>query len=88
MELVNKKLNNFKIDKSPGLDDIHPGILKELGNETSEFFIYLFKLPYKTGSILNDWSSSIVTALFKKGSRSVVNNYRSISLTCIICKVF
>ena len=30
------KLNNLKIDKSPGYDNIHPRILYEIGNEIFE----------------------------------------------------
>ena len=52
-----------------------------------EFLTQLFKLSYNTGTLPNDWNLSRVIALFKKGSRSIVNNYRPISLTCIIRKI-
>ena len=35
----------------------------------------------------NDRKASIVIALHKKGSKSNINNYRSVSLTSVICKV-
>ena len=35
-ETIKKKLDNLKIDKSPGPDNIHPRILRELSNILSE----------------------------------------------------
>ena len=34
------------------------------------------------------WKLANLTALFKKGSKTYPLNYRPVSLTCIICKVF
>jgi hypothetical protein len=84
---VLEKLKNLKIDKSPGVDDIHPRVLKELSLEIVEILTKLFNLSLKTSNLPEDWKLSIVTALFKKGSRSEVSNYRPVSLTCIVCKI-
>jgi len=39
------------------------------------------------GDVPLDWRLAIVTALYKKGSRTDVSNYRPVSLTCIACKL-
>jgi len=40
------------------------------------------------GSVPEDWKKSNVNPIFKKGSRSQAENYRPVSLTSVICKVF
>ena len=39
------------------------------------------------GKIPDKWKHPNVTAIFKKGDRNKPNNYRPVSLTCIICKI-
>ena len=45
--------------------------------------------PLVKGMCLNNgrWQRSEVTAIFKKGDKNKANNYRPVSLTCIICKL-
>ena len=35
----------------------------------------------------DEWKHATVTAIFKKGDKRKPNNYRPVSLTCIICKI-
>ena len=35
----------------------------------------------------DDWKLAEVTAIFKKGAKNQVNNYRPVSLTSITCKI-
>ena len=43
------KLNNLKIDKSPGIDNIHPLVLTEVKIEIRDFLTKLFNLSLSTG---------------------------------------
>ena len=45
-------------------------------------------MSYDTGQIPSDWKDAIVTPLFKKGNKKSPSNYRPISLTSLIGKVF
>ena len=81
------KLNNLKIDKSPGIDNIHPQVLKEVKIEIKDFLTKLFNLSLSTGYLPLDWKLSTVTAIHKKRSKSEVSNYCPISLTSIVCKI-
>ena len=72
-------LERLNVSKSVGPDKIHPKILKALaGNDAS----------YDSGKIPSVWKNAYVTALHKKEDKSMASNYRPISLTCILAKVF
>ena len=77
-ETEEKKLKELKIFKSPGIDNIHPRILKELSLEISDFITNLYNHSLASDQLPEDWKLSNVTVLFKKGSRSTVGNYRPI----------
>lgn len=83
-------LNDLNIYKSHGPDEIHPSILKELcGNRLfTSAVTKLYKCCAKYGKIPETWKQAVVIPLFKKGSKLNVNNYRPVSLTCILCKVY
>ena len=42
----------------------------------------------RLGKIPEQWKSAEISAIFKKGDRRKPENYRPISLTSIICKIF
>ena len=82
------KLQKLKVDKSPGPDEIHPRVLKELATVIAQPLRHIFQLSLDSGVIPEDWRSSNITAIFKKGKRSNMGNYRPVSLTSVVCKVF
>ena len=86
-EIIFEKLNNLKIAKSPGPDNIHPRILYELRHELILPLKIIFETSYKLNQLPSDWKIGHITAIFKKGSKVDPSNYRPISLTSIICKV-
>ena len=47
----------------------------------------LFERPLEIGQLPADWKYSTITAIYKKGPKSDVGNYRPVSLTSVICKV-
>jgi hypothetical protein len=48
--------------------------------------IYLLDITTNNGTIPRDWKKAIVVPVHKGGDRSVVKNYRPVSLTSVICK--
>jgi hypothetical protein len=84
---VYQKLSKLKIDKSPGPDMFHPRVLQEISSQIAEAFKLMYDLSLNNGKLPEDWISSNVSVIYKKGSRADVSNYRPISLTCIACKV-
>jgi len=57
-----------------------------MGTAHSSPLAYYTGLTPGMSDVPLDWRSAIVTALYKKGSRTDVSNYRPVSLTCITCK--
>ena len=73
--------------KSSGPDNICCRILKELASEFAPILCNIFTQSLETGQIPDDWSTAFVTPIFKKGSRSLPENYRPVSLTSVPCKI-
>jgi hypothetical protein len=86
-ETIKKKLDNLKIDKSPGPDNMHPRILRELSNILSEPLSIIYSNSFTNSVCPDEWRCANVIALFKKGDHKYAGNYRPVSLTCIVCKV-
>ena len=76
----------MKIHKSPGPDNLHPRLLKELATVLSNPFCIIFRKSIDTGKLPIKWKDAHVTSVFKSGDKSLPKNYRPISLTSIACK--
>lgn len=86
-EAVRDKLKNINVNKSLGPDDIHPRILHELVDILSSPITVIFNRSIQGEELPDDWKLQYVSPIYKKGQRSRAENYRPISLTCIICKI-
>ena len=85
---IQKALHDLNPNKSPGPDEIHPRVLKELAKELAYPLKLLFDKSFDQGIIPSDWKEAEVRPLFKKGEKSNPGNYRPVSLTSVVCKVF
>ena len=83
-----KRLNQLKVTKSSGPDGIHPKILFENSDQLAYPFKLLFDLTLSSGKIPKKWKTAEVKPIFKKGDKHIAGNYRPVSLTSIICKIF
>jgi len=84
---VKEQLKNLNVNKSSGPDLVHPRILYELREELAYPLTKIFNLSIVNKTLPNDWKSANISAIYKKGKKNEVSNYRPISLTCIACKV-
>ena len=83
---IEEILKSLKIHKSPGPDNLHPRLLKELATVLSKPFYIIFRISIDTGKLPTKWKDAHVTPVFKSGDKSLPKNYRPISLTSIACK--
>ena len=79
-----KKRQNLK---SGVLFGIPSSMLKLLSNELCRPLYIIFNSSLLSGNIPKIWKKSIITPIFKKGEPSNSNNYRPISITCVMCRV-
>ena len=86
-DAVKNKLKGLNTDKATGPDKIPPFLLKTFCNELSLPISMIFNQSISEGSVPKQWKEAEVTAIFKKGDKNRPNNYRPVSLTCILCKV-
>jgi sarcosine oxidase/L-pipecolate oxidase len=73
-------------NKSVGPDGI-PGAIVKIGGEAMiPYLARLLDTTINNGTIPRDWKKSIVFPIHKGGDRSVVKNYRPVSLNSVVCK--
>ena len=87
---VKYELENLDCFKSYGPDGVHPKLLKSLADDSSfvNAVVKLFRKCTDSGKLPQVWKSANLTALFKSGSKTDPLNYRPVSLTCILCKIY
>lgn len=83
-------LSKLDVSKSMGPDEIHPKLLKYLSGNVDfvNTITILFNKCIRDENIPNIWKTATVIPLHKKGSIHLPSNYRPVSLTCILCKVY
>ncbi len=63
-------------------------MLKWLATFLAEPFADLLNNSLATAVVPGDWKVAVICPVFKKGDPDVVANYRPLSWTSIVCKVF
>ena len=86
--IVKKLLKNINVNKSTGPDDIHGKVLKNCRDSIAYPLSCIFKISYNIGQIPDEWKLANVVPIHKKGSKASVENYRPISLTSLVMKIF
>ena len=74
---------------SQGTDEIHPRLLKECASSLAKPLNILFNKTMLTSQLPDEWKRAEIRPIYKKkGSKLDPSNYRPISLTSVVCKVF
>ena len=87
-EDIAKEIKNMSISSAPGLDGITPKILKECSQTLSQPIYMLWRHSLDIGKIPKECKRGLISPIYKKGSRECPANYRPISLTSHIVKIF
>ena len=74
-------------NKASGPDNIPARILKLTADQVAPSACRLFNLSLQLGVMPTAWKEANITPVFKNGIDACVENYRPISLLCILSKV-
>ena len=81
-------LESINITKSFNLDKVHPLPLSSAAPIIYSPLTYVINLSLKQGIFLDSLKVAKVIPIFKQGSRTLCNNYRSISVLSALSKFF
>ena len=85
---VLKLLKELKENKASGPDEIPGKILKHMAEELRPAITAIFQLSFDQGSPPKNWLLANISPIYKKGDKTCPANYRPVSLTSIVCKLF
>ena len=81
-------MKKVKPNKAPGPDGISGYILKHCAPSLGNPLSILFNKSYISGVLPDDWKTANVVPIHKKGHKGDIENYRPISLTSLVMKIF
>ena len=81
-------MSNLSKSKATGLDGISSRLLRECPDPISESLTLVFNRSINTGIFPNEWKYAKVIPIHKHGKRNCTDNYRPISLSPVVAKVF
>ena len=80
-------IKNLKDNKSPGLDGIPGEFYKVLWPEICDLVIDSFNESFQNGELGESQKTSVLSLMFKKSDRTLLKNYRPISLATTDYKI-
>jgi len=86
--LVFKTLSKCKTSRSLDPDGFSTSFAKKLKSTLAYPLAVLFTHIFESGTIPDAWRVAQITPVHKEGVSSSVENYRPVSLTSVMCKVF
>ena len=81
-------LLNLNANKAMGNDGISPHTLKHCAYSLAPALTILFNKCFEHSTIPTEWKIHRIQPIFKSGSKSIVSNYRPISILSVISKTF
>jgi len=76
----------FKSNKSPGIDNIGPKILKEVCLDIVNPLTHIFNLSFSTGVVPDSLKLAKVIPIYKKGDSSEPGNYNQFPYWLLLIK--
>ena len=83
-----KAVKQIKNKRSLDPNGLSSGFIKKISSPLVKPLCALFSFAFECGQIPDDWRVANIIPVFEKGCSSVCSNYRPISLTSVICKLF
>uniref|UniRef100_A0A1Y1M3Z3 Reverse transcriptase domain-containing protein n=1 Tax=Photinus pyralis TaxID=7054 RepID=A0A1Y1M3Z3_PHOPY len=88
LEEVMEAVKRLKRGKAVGHDGVSTEMVKNLGREGMEVVTALYNKVWLEEQIPKDWEIGILMPIYKKGDKRDCTNYRGITMTCILAKVY
>lgn len=85
---VIKAINELGINSAPGPDKIPAKVIKECKDQLAPALVILWRRSLDSGLIPEDLLSQTIIPIYKKENKSLASNYRPISLTSHLIKIF
>ena len=85
---VDEAINKLKLNKSPGIDGINSNFIKNAKPFLIKTLTTLFNHMYEKSIFPPEWNRTVIIPIHKKGNKHKPENYRGISLTPTISKIF
>lgn len=82
-EEIRKAVMKMRRNKTAGIDGTQMEAWMYGGEEVKKGIEEIIRKVWKERQIPEDWKSSIIVPLYKRGDKEKVKNYRGISLLCI-----
>ncbi len=80
-------IKRLKRGKSPGIDGVLAGMIKDGGDLVKHSLLWLFNCML-AGHFPKRLSVGLITAVYKSGNKSDMSNYRGITVGSVIAKLF
>ncbi len=87
-ESVRKALCKLELKYGSDPEGIPSAALRILSYELAEPLAAIFKESLATGILPETWKTADIVPIFKKGSSGIPGNYRPVSITSSVCRVF
>ena len=87
-ESIEEAISEIKLDSAPGPDGIPEILLKRCATSLSVPIHLMWSESMSSGIVPNFYKTGYVSPLFKKGSRCEAGNYRPVTLTSHVVKVY
>ena len=81
-------IENMKTNSAGGPDDINPTMIKKAKTSLARKLCPIFNQIVQEGVYPECWKETTITPILKKGSPSMISNYRNIQCSSCIGKIF
>ena len=81
-------IDKMQTSSTAGIDGIAPEFIKYGRNEVTKYITKICQKAWNENKIPDKWKKNIIIPIHKKGSSSDCNNYRAISLSSVVYKIY
>ena len=85
---MSDQIKILNVNKAYGPDGLSPRFIKMSGQSLVKPLTKIFNMSLENGIFPSNWKKANVLPLHKKSSKQSADNYRPVSLLCILGKIF